>query len=132
MKKSAAIALTIALGGLLATPGAQGLEVVPRGVAAQPPAPGAPKIVRKKTKLIVTVPAVKGATQYQARIRVAKNGSWSFWTTQASPKFTFTEIQSKSPAELIPLKSNTSYKIAIRVGADSGYGPKRVVVTSTK
>lgn len=64
--------------------------------------------------------------------RVAKNGSWSFWTTRAGPNFTFAEIQSTSSAELIPLKSNTSYKIAIRVGAESGYGPKLVVVTSTK
>ncbi len=85
----------------------------------RPPKPDAPKVVRKKKRLVLTWDAVRTATYYKARIR--KGGSYKAWRTLSQPKVVFKN-----------LKRKTKYKMQIRAGNDSGVGPKRTLTRKTR
>ena len=85
----------------------------------RPPKIASPTVKRKKRKLVLTWSATRSADQYEARIR--KNGSWRAWRIVGTPKVSFHS-----------LARGTSYRIQVKAGNESGFGPTRSVTTSTR
>jgi YVTN family beta-propeller protein len=104
---------------LASDPDGIGAAPAPESFTTRPPKPDAPKVVRKKKRLVLTWDPVRTATFYKARIR--KGGSYKKWRTLNRPKVVFKN-----------LKRKTKYKMQIRAGNDSGVGPKRTLTRKTR
>ena len=100
-------------------PDGTGWQPETRSFVTRPPKIAAPTVKRKKRKLVLIWSATRSAEQYEARIR--KNGSWKPWRIFGSPKVTFSSLE-----------RDTSYRIQVKAGNESGFGPTRSVTAATR